>query len=76
MMYSQEFILPDEIPHVTYLSNENYKTAVENYIGRVLAINKKAKEKNQGSARKSKKYFDRKYVKKASHKILFWETLY
>ena len=32
----------------------------------MLAINEKAKEKNQESARKSKEYFVMKYVKKAS----------
>ena len=42
MMYGQEAIMPEEIPHVTYLSNENYKTTLENNIGRMLAINKKA----------------------------------
>ena len=62
-MYSQEAINPEEIPHMTYLSNENCKKTVENHIGRMLAINKKAKKKNQESARKSKEYFDRKYVK-------------
>ena len=30
---------------MTYLSNENYKTAVENHFRRMIAINKKAREK-------------------------------
>ena len=51
---------------MTYLSNEDYKTAVGKHIGRMLAINEKAKEKNQESVRRSKEYLDRKYVKKAS----------
>ena len=66
MMYGWEAIIPEEVPHMTYLSNKDYKTAVGNHYGRMLAINKKAKEKNQESARKSKEYFDRKYVKKTS----------
>ena len=47
MMYGWEAILPEEITYVTYLSNENYETAVENHIGRMLAINKKAKGKTR-----------------------------
>ena len=37
----------------------------------MLAINEKAKEKNQETVRRSKEYFDRKYVKKAfPHKFV------
>ena len=46
MMYGWKAIMPEEIPHMTYLSNENYETAVGKHIGRVLAINEEAKEKN------------------------------
>ena len=28
-MYGREDIMPEEITHVTYLSNENHETAVE-----------------------------------------------
>ena len=71
MMYGWEAIMPEEIFHMTYPSNEDYKTAVGNHIGRMLAITKKAKEKNQESVRKPKKYFDGNYIKKASpHNLL------
>ena len=66
MMYGWEVIMPEEIPHMTYLSNEDYETAVGKHIRRMLAINEKAKEKNQESVRRSKEYFDRKYVKEVS----------
>ena len=66
IVYGRDAIMPEEIPHMTYLSNEDYKTAVEKHIRRMLAINEKAKEKNQESVRRSKEYFNRKYVKKAS----------
>ena len=66
MMYSREAIMHEEIPQMTYLLNEDYKTAVGKHIGKMLAFNKKAKEKNQESVRRSKEYFDRKYVKKTS----------
>ena len=42
MMYNREAIMPEEIPQVTYLSNENYKTAAEIHIGRMIAFNQKA----------------------------------
>ena len=58
--------MPEEIPHMTYLSNKDYKTAVGNHIGRILSINKKAKEKNQESARKFYRFSKEKFVKKAS----------
>ena len=66
MMYGREAIMPEEIPYMTYLSNEDYETAVGKHIGRMLAINEKAREKNQESVQRSKEYFDRKYVKKTS----------
>ena len=47
MKYGREAIMHEEIPHMTYLSNEDYKTAVGKHIGRMLAINKKAKEKTR-----------------------------
>ena len=54
MEYGQEAIMPEEIPHMTYLSNEDYETAVGKHIGRMLAINEKAREKNQESVQRSK----------------------
>ena len=66
MMYGREAVMPEEIPHMTYLSNEDYETAVGKHIGRMLAINEKAKEKNQERVRRSKEYFNRNCVKKAS----------
>ena len=66
MMYGWEAIMPEEIPHMTYLTNEDYKTAVGKHIKRMLAINDKAKEKKQESVRRSKEYFNREYVKKTS----------
>ena len=62
MMYGWEAIMPKEIPHMTYLSNEDYETAVGKHVVRMLTINEKAKEKNQESVRRSKEYFDRKSV--------------
>ena len=59
MMYGREAVMPEEIPHMTYLSNEDYETAEGKHIGRMLAINEKAKEKNQESVRRSKEYFNR-----------------
>ena len=66
MMYGWEAIMPEETPHMTYLSNEDYETVVDKHIGRMLAINEKAGEKNQECVQRSKEYFDRKYVKKVS----------
>ena len=51
---------------MTYLLNEDYKTSLGKHIGRMLAINEKAKEKNQERVRRSKEYFNRNCVKKAS----------
>ena len=41
MMYGWEAVMPEEIPHMTFLSNEDYETAVGKHIGRVFAIIKK-----------------------------------
>ena len=54
MMYGWEAVMPEEIPHMTYLLIKDYETAVGKHIGRLLAINEKAREKNQESVPKSK----------------------
>ena len=41
MLYGQEAFMPEEILHVTYASNDNYKVAMEKHIGKMLAIHQK-----------------------------------
>ena len=65
MLYGQEALMPEEIPHVTYASNICYEVAVEKHIEKMLAIHQEALKKNQISVQRSKEYFDRKFVKKS-----------
>ena len=63
--------MPEEILHVTYASNDSYEVAVEKHIGKILAIHQEAISKNQVSVKRSKEYFDRKFVKKTKpHKFV------
>ena len=71
MMYGQEAIMPEEIPHVTYLSNKNYETAVENHIGRMLAINKKLKRKTR-KVQGSLKNISIDILSRKLHPIILW----
>ena len=41
--------MPEEIPHVTYASNDSYEVAVEKHIEKMLAIHQEAIRKNQVS---------------------------
>ena len=66
MLYGREALLPEEIEHTTYGSDSNYEKAVERHIGRMLEIQELASQKNSGAIQRSKEYFDRKYVKKAT----------
>ena len=38
MLYGQEALMPEKIPHVTYASNDSYEEAKEKHIGKMLAI--------------------------------------
>ena len=38
MLYGREALVPEEILHVMYTSNDSYKVAVERHIGKMLAI--------------------------------------
>ena len=63
MLYGREALMPEEIPHVTYASNDSYEVAEEKHIEKILAIHQKAIKKNQVSVQRSKEYFNRKFVK-------------
>ena len=64
MLYGKEALMPEEIPHVTYVSNDSYEVAVEKHINKMLAIYQEAIKKNRVSVQRSKENFDRKFVKK------------
>ena len=61
---------------MTYLLNEDYKTAVGKHIRRMLAINEKAKEKNQEIQGSLKRFLIENMPKNLHPINLLWETLY
>ena len=69
MLNGQEALMPEEILHVTYASNDSYEVAVEKHIRNMLAIHQEAINKNQVSIQRSKKYFDRKFIIRHSYTI-------
>ena len=64
MLYGRKALMPEEILHVTYASIVSYEVAVEKHIEKMLAIYQEATKKNQVSVKRSKEYFDIKFVKK------------
>ena len=41
MLYGREALMPEEIPHVNYVSIDSYEVAVEKHIGKMLAIHRR-----------------------------------
>ena len=66
MLYGHEALLPEKIEHTMYGSDSNYEKAVERHIGQMLKIQELASQRNSGAIQRSKEYFDRRYVKKAT----------
>ena len=64
MLYGREALLPEEIEHTRYGSNEDYEKAVAGHLEKMLGIQEQALEKNATSIEKSWNYFDCKYVNK------------
>ena len=56
--------MPEEIDHTVYASKSNYEKAVAGHIAKFLNLQDMASKCNEEKIQKSRKYFDRKYVKK------------
>ena len=64
ILYGREAIMPEEIDHNVYASNSNYEKAVAGHIEIFLNLQDMASKCNEEKIKKSREYFDRKYVKK------------
>ena len=57
ILYGREALMPEELLHTTYASNDRYELDVEKHIKKMLAIHQEAIKKNQVSVQRLKRVF-------------------
>ena len=59
--------MPDKIPFIIYLSDEDYEVALSFHIQDMIELNQSTLQNNQLFQSKTKKWFDRKFIHKQTN---------
>ena len=64
LLYGRDPLMPEEILQTIFKSDEDYEIALSSHIQNMIELNQQAIKSNQQSQEKTKKWFNRKFVRK------------